>query len=293
MTLFSERLGFTKPREVMQVERANEDLRTSIYNFIHRTLGDYARGAIVEDICKEIWTAKWHNPIDTFPFYSSEFYPKLYRRILEDEWYSCYDLIEFVYNELEDCGMLDPEPSRFGYSGYGRNESDCRQEFQDALNAILEEEGAGYRFLNGQITPITNELEVSSIEQSLSPQNNLAGASAHIDKALMLLSKKPEPDYLNSVKESISAAESAAKKVAPGKNSTLAGAVESLRASRGLHKSLSDSWKKMFGYTSDADGIRHAGTDEPVEVDFAFAKYMLVTCSAFVNYLAEEFGGNE
>ena len=49
----------------------------------------------------------------------------------------------------------------------------------------------------------------------------------------------------------------------------------------------------MFGYTSDADGIRHAGSGEPVEIDFAFAKYILVTCSAFVNYLAEEFGEDE
>jgi hypothetical protein len=46
----------------------------------------------------------------------------------------------------------------------------------------------------------------------------------------------------------------------------------------------------MFGYTSDASGIRHAGSGEPVELDYAFAKYMLVTCSAFVNYLTEEFG---
>lgn len=46
----------------------------------------------------------------------------------------------------------------------------------------------------------------------------------------------------------------------------------------------------MFGYTSDADGIRHGGEGEPVDLDPAFAKYMLVTCSAFVNYLAEEFG---
>lgn len=32
------------------------------------------------------------------------------------------------------------------------------------------------------------------------------------------------------------------------------------------------------------------GEGEPVDLDPAFAKYMLVTCSAFVNYLAEEFG---
>ena len=273
----------------MQVERANEELRTSIYNFIHRMLGDYARGTIVEAICKEIWTAKWHNPIDTFPFYSSEFYPKLYRRILEDEWYGCYDLIEFVYNELEDCGMLDPEPSSFGYNGYGRNESDYRQKFHDALNAILEEEGAGYRFLNGQITPITNELEVSSIEQSLSPQNNLAGASAHIDKALMLLSKKPEPDYLNSVKESISSGRVGRKESRPrekqhsGWRSRIS---EDIKRSSQVALGFLEKDVWLYKRCGRNQACRHGRTGGG---RFAFAKYMLVTCSAFVNYLAEEF----
>lgn len=293
MALFSKRLGFSKPQEIMQIECANEELRTSIYNTLRAILGDYSRGSTAEEICKELWTMKWHKPADTFPLYSYEFYPKLYDRILDGEWFVCYDLIEYVYSELEDNGVFDPQPPNFGYGGCGWDSCDHRQEFHDALNAILKEEGSGYRFINGQITPITNELEISSIEQSLSSQNSFTGASAHIEKALELLSKKPDPDYLNSVKESILAAESAAKKSAPGKNNTLADAVDSLRISKGLHKSLSGSWKKMFGYTSDADGIRHAGSGEPVEIDFAFAKYILVTCSAFVNYLAEEFGEDE
>ena len=47
-------------------------------------------------------------------------------------------------------------------------------------------------------------------------------------------------------------------------------------------------YEKMYGYTSDADGIRHGGidfTNAPAED----AKYMLISCSAFVNYLVEKF----
>jgi hypothetical protein len=40
----------------------------------------------------------------------------------------------------------------------------------------------------------------------------------------------------------------------------------------------------MYGYTSDAQGIRHALMDEP-NLSFEDAKFMLVSCSAFVNYL--------
>ena len=289
MPLFSERLGFIQPRETMQIECANDELRTSIYNIIHMVLGDYSQGSKAEAMCKELWTMKWHNPIDTFPFYSSDFYSELYEQMLDGEWYVCYDLIEFVYNELDSLGMFDPEPTSYGYGGHGWNASNPRKIFQVAINDVLEDEGSGYRFLNEQIVPITNDLEITAIEQSLSADNNLAGASSHIRQSLKLLSKRPEPDYLNSVKESIEAAESAAKKVVSTKANTLADAVDALQKKHCLHKSLAEAWKKMFGYTSDASGIRHAGSDEPIELDFAFAKYMLVTCSAFVNYLAEEF----
>jgi len=41
---------------------------------------------------------------------------------------------------------------------------------------------------------------------------------------------------------------------------------------------------KLYGYTSDEDGIRHAILNDP-ELGFAEAKFMVVSCSAFVNYL--------
>lgn len=290
MALFSERLGFVKPREVLQIECANEELRMSIYNMVHRILGDYSRGSNAEAICKELWTMEWHNPVDTFPVYSDELYQELRDWVFNGQWYVCYDLIEFVYNELNDLGALEPEPPNFGYGGCGWDVGDPKKDFQKDVNAVLEAEGSGYRFLGERIVPVSNELELASIEQSMSAESGLAGASAHIQHALELLAMRPDPDCLNSVKESISAAESAARRISPIKTGTLADAVESLRKTRGLHKSLAEAWKRMFGYTSDADGIRHGGEGEPVDLDPAFAKYMLVTCSAFVNYLAEEFG---
>ena len=54
-----------------------------------------------------------------------------------------------------------------------------------------------------------------------------------------------------------------------------------------IHGALKAAFVKLYGYTSDADGIRHAILDEP-NVDFDEAKYMVVVCSAFVNYLASK-----
>lgn len=294
MALFSERFGFVKSRQILQLEEANEELRIGIYNMLRKLLDDLHDGAIVDSVCKELWTVQWHLVLDTFPYYPSEFYKKLHHRIMDGEWFVSYDLIEFFFEEIKKAIAFESASFGFGYEyDYEASRSAFEEEFTETVNSVLKREGSGYRFLNGLVVPITNESEIASIEQSLCDGKGVSGASDHIQRSLTLISKKPNPDYLNSVKESILAVESAAKKYAPGKNNTLADAVDSLGKSKGLHKSLVDAWKKMFGYTSDANGIRHAGSDEPVKLDFAFAKYMLVTCSAFVNYLTEEFGQDE
>jgi len=59
-----------------------------------------------------------------------------------------------------------------------------------------------------------------------------------------------------------------------------------------IHTALENAFSALYGYTSDENGIRHGGIDfknAPVED----AKYMLVSCSAFVNYLIEKWSKAE
>jgi hypothetical protein len=51
-----------------------------------------------------------------------------------------------------------------------------------------------------------------------------------------------------------------------------------------IHKAIKSGFGSIYGYTSNAGGIRHALIDEP-NITFIDAKFMLVACSAFVNYL--------
>ena len=51
-----------------------------------------------------------------------------------------------------------------------------------------------------------------------------------------------------------------------------------------IHSALERGFKQIYGYTSDSDGIRHGLMEEPT-CDFEDAKFMLVSCSAFINYL--------
>jgi hypothetical protein len=53
-----------------------------------------------------------------------------------------------------------------------------------------------------------------------------------------------------------------------------------------LHSAMEGAWGKLYGYASDQSGIRHALSDNQ-DISSAEAKYMLVSCSAFVSYLIQ------
>jgi hypothetical protein len=46
---------------------------------------------------------------------------------------------------------------------------------------------------------------------------------------------------------------------------------------------------KIYGYSSDEGGIRHALTGVS-NIDHADAKFMIVSCSAFCNFMIEKYG---
>ena len=106
----------------------------------------------------------------------------------------------------------------------------------------------------------------------------------HIKTAIALYSDRKKPDYRNSIKESISAVEAACNFITGEKNSGLPAALRKIEELHGLHPAFKDGLKKIYGYTSDADGIRHA-LSEVANVTEEDARFMLVICSAFANYL--------
>jgi hypothetical protein len=89
------------------------------------------------------------------------------------------------------------------------------------------------------------------------------------------------------MKESISAVEALCKILAKNDKATLAPALDAVTQKVQLHPKLREGFKAVYGYTSDDHGIRHALKDDgqPEEED---ARFLLVSCSAFVNYLTEK-----
>lgn len=75
-----------------------------------------------------------------------------------------------------------------------------------------------------------------------------------------------------------------AKIVANEPKATLGDALKALERNGKLHPALKEAFLKLYGYTSDAQGIRHALVDE-ANLSQADARYFLVVCSAFINLL--------
>ncbi len=109
----------------------------------------------------------------------------------------------------------------------------------------------------------------------------------HLRKAFRLLSDKNHPDYKNSIKESISAIETACKIITNKPNASLGAALNELKKNKGIyiHEGLINAFEKLYGYTCDSNGIRHALYNEDEKSTFDEAKFMLVACCTFFNYL--------
>ena len=153
-------------------------------------------------------------------------------------------------------------------------------------NGIFEQEYIGYRFIDGIITPITDDLEINAIDETL--KNTYEPVKNNISKANSLLADRDNPDYENSIKESISAVEALCQIIAgvDGREATLGNTLKKMEDNGVIiHKGLQSAFQKLYGYTSNANGVRHAGDIGGSSSTFEEAKFMLVACCAFINYL--------
>ncbi len=268
--LFSDRIGVTEPSTTLQLSGMNESLRNRLWNALRddplarneRSDSLSAFGVIADSFLKQ--------PLDNLPSSGYEQVDLLHHLFFTEwKWYDVYNFIEFLIEN---------------YSEVGYRTSDHILLFIDRINGILEDELSGFRIVGTSVAPLTNEIEVDSIETTLvAPYGeHFVGVQTHFQSALKLFAKRPEPDYRNSIKEAISAVESLVTTIAGERD--FGRALHSLREKLNLHPAFVGSLEKLYGYTSDENGVRH-GIFGDRDVGFDEAKFMLVTCSAIINFL--------
>jgi hypothetical protein len=216
-------------------------------------------------IVRSIWIYFFREAIDELPEQDASKITQIKSKFYKCAWYEPYDLIEFLvqYHQEED--------------------EDLAEGIINNINIVLAIELSAFRLVNGLITPITSTEEISEIEEaSNTPYKSV---NIHLQTALKLFSDKKTPDYRNSIKESISSVESLCRSILQDYKATLGQSLKRLE-DKGIeiHQSLKGGFEKIYGYTSDEGGIRHGLLDEP-DISSEDAKFMLVGCSAFINYL--------
>lgn len=269
---FSERMGFKKVAEVIQVESMNDSLRNGIWNVLYNyDFGErgftysssHSTPARIEPFSKVLWARYFKEPIDGRPRDNPKIFERIRKYFFQCQWHEVYDFVEFCV--------------RYYKRGY------YKDELSERLNNMLESELSGYRIIEGKVAPISSTEEVNTIQDAIGDRA-FPEASKHLKSALEHLSRKTNPDYRNSIKESISAVESICCKIAGSKSAKFADSLKQIADKHELHAALKAGFLKLYGYTSDGDGIRHAMLEETTLTQ-ADATYFLVSCSAFVNYL--------
>lgn len=224
--------------------------------------------AFEQAFLKSLMSLVYSQPVDYSKNYSSNGCLDFVKdTILNDDYDNVLTIVEFFFSSFSSV------------HNYGSLDS------TEALNDLLEQEYVGYRFIDNKIIPITNDEELSTIDEALSETDDKP--KEHIEKAIQLFSDRNNPDYENSIKESITAVEAMCVAII-GEKGTLTHCLAKLKEyGITIHPAMAEAFKKLYAYTSDASGIRHAGDIGGPSASFADAKYMLVTCSAFINYLRE------
>jgi hypothetical protein len=283
MDRFSERIGVSKKSKIIQINRMSDELRNSVWNLFFNIYDP------PDDRGENYWVRVAHHIAEFFrkvPKDNISLHHYDCRRWVKDyfyglDWYEVYDLTEFL---VHNHSIM----TKTYFSGLGiyHDHRVTESELIIELNDLMERELLGYRFVSGFLTPISDKVEVDEIEAAVDQARGrgLWGTHEHIRTALQLLGKKPTPDYRNAIKEAISAIESIVKQISGQKSLGLEGALKELSKHIEIHKALQSGFIKLYGYSSDEDGIRHPILDQP-NVGFDEAKFMIVSCSAFVNFL--------
>jgi hypothetical protein len=251
---FSQRHGHVAVRSAIQLEGLDDAARTEIWNMIYSLIFDGSERYQIDYLFRPIWAFTFERDADD---YENIYIDRHVKNLVKvGAWYEVYDLIEAIYPHHDS--------------------------FAEYINRVLESVRSGYRVVDGKVAPISTDEEIAEVERAIATDHS--GVSHHFTRALELFADREAPDYANSIKESVSAVESKTRDLT-GKTTLGAALDEIKKAGIFTHPALIDGWKKIYGWVSDSDGVRHGGEQVPA-VDQNLARYMLVTCSAFVNLLS-------
>ena len=274
---FSQRHGYEGLPEPMRLEELSDELRREVWNTMRIELLDLGT----------------YNPLGRRIFNPDG------ERYVERALGRYLKVPESRVNTDFD-GVLEAFELKIMEEGFNRvldlleiwlNDPLGRQQVAIQIANIFKDCVAPYRLnLNDKpmhFFPITSEEQGNAVQHSLETlvDHRRDGASTHLRQAVEHINAR---QFSDSVADSILAVESVARTIDPDANRTLTPALNALERDGILrHSALKQAFVKLYGYTNDQEGIRHAliNSDSP-DVDMHEAIFMFGVCASFAAYLS-------
>ena len=202
-----------------------------------------------------------------------------------DEWNNSF---EFHRQSLRYSVETHPLNQVFDLIQFVIRHPSCPTEFIDMMRRTFTSCGLAYRIDKTRpftIIPSATKSEGNAIVGSLGMLHRvgLGASESHLRRAAECINRN---DWAGSIRESIHAVESVARQLAPESPESLRGALASLEKGQSLHPALKEAFNRLYGYTSDEQGIRHALLDRSSpNVGIDEAVFMLGACASFASYL--------
>lgn len=273
---FSQANGFEEIPGPLKLEELPKEARTHIWNVFYIAIAPYEQNYVI--------SAPWE---EIFRFIHIHFH----NRPL-DEWNPRVDLVKADYR---DCIETLPFNKVFDLIQFVMRHPECPSEFIDEIKQAFAFSRLAYIIDDSPpptiLPAVTREEGVALLESLKTLQiAGLNGGAEHLRKASGCINRG---DWAGSVRESIHAVESVARILA-SEAKTLEPALKSIEKNRALHPALKSAFNKLYGFTSDEQGIRHAllnGDGPDVGMDEAI--FMLGACASFASYLWRKHQANE
>jgi hypothetical protein len=208
------------------------------------------------------WVGVQHQMIDDAPRYCNT-WDDVLKSEIQGGFLRAYNLVQ---------GLLDQK----GFSDV------CAK----IIEHVLTDTRAAYRLVEGRIVPFSSQEEHDQLLAAVASAVTVGanGAKSHLLSAGSALTAG---DWAQAIQECMAAVEGAARFVSGEHSKELGPILTKLRDDGVIkHGALAEALKKLYGYTSDEQGIRHSLVlQDEANVSEREAFLMLGLCASFVTYM--------
>ncbi len=273
---FSQAQGYEEIPGPLKLEELSQDARTRIWNLLY----DYLQGSAKTNVFRVVaggWERILINMHCDFD------------NLARDDWESLFSTVRTSLRvKIEN----DPFNRVFDRVQFIMRHGACPPNFVSDMKRVFEDCGLAYAIDEGPpptILPVSTPEEGTALLQSLRSLRDagFVGSTSHLQEASECINRG---DWVGGIRESIHAVESVARKIDPKSSRTLTDALKSIEKQGALHTGLREAFAKLYGYTSDEQGIRHALLDSSTaNVSIDEAVFMLGACASFASYLSRKY----